>query len=144
MDIQNFLPINRSVKWNCIRFDFDGEHPQLVLDWLEARGIELHEIPLPKIGFIVGTTETGPIALGFLRRSEGHLGILEWFITNPSIESALRNDALDLLIVRLISSAKRRKLYKIMGHVQDENALMRAKRHGFSEVSQNIVALSVS
>ena len=102
------------------------------------------EINLPKIGFVMGSKDLGPIAIGFLRRCEGGVGMIDSMITNPGAPAAIRDEALDLLIIRLVASAKRRKIYKIMGYSQDENTLLRAQRHGFNIVSQSLVALSVS
>lgn len=144
MATQNFQLRNPEVNYTCRRFDFD-DHPQLIFDWLGARGMEVpDEINLPKIGFIMGTKQHGPVAIGFLRRCEGHVGMLDSMITNPEIPASIRDEALDLLIIRLVASAKRRKLFKIMGYSQDENTLLRAQKHGFHVVSQSLVALSVS
>lgn len=144
MDIQNFQLLNPEVKYTCTRFDFET-HPHLIFEWMEARGMEVpDELNLPKVGFILGAKNYGPIAIGFLRRCEGNVGMIDSMITNPAIPAKLRNEALDLLIIRLVSSAKRRKIFKIMGYSQDENTLLRAQRHGFHLVSQSLIALTVS
>ena len=142
--MQNCQQINPSIKFSCRRFNFNDD-PNLILDWMEQRKLEIpNKLELPKIGFVIKTKQNGAIAIGFLRICEGNVAMIDSMITNPAINSDIRDKALDFLVHRLIASARRKNIFKIFGYSMDKNTLLRAQKHGFKIVSQTLIALQIS
>jgi hypothetical protein len=144
LDIQNYQPLNQSVKFSCQKFDFD-KHTDYLLDWLEKRKIQIpNSIEVPKLGYLIRTKDSGPVVMGFLRVCEGNVGMIDSLVSNPDIEPAIRDRAMDFLILRLMAAAKRKKIYRVFGFSQDENTLLRASRLGFNTLSQRLVSITLS
>lgn len=99
---------------------------------------------LPKIGFIsFSNTEFQYIAAGFLRIVEGGFGQLDTFVTNPSLDSHVRDEGLNLLVETLINEAKTLKLKGIYAHTASINIIKRAEETGFHVINQSIIALKL-
>lgn len=101
--------------------------------WLEkhAMSVELAN-ELPEVGY-VAYNHTEPVAMGFLRRVEGDVGMIDSLITNPYSAKVDRNVAMDAIFNQLIETAKEFGLKSLIGYSQDDNTLTRARRYGFSE-----------
>lgn len=142
--MQNYRQPNQSVKFFSKKFNFD-KNVDLLLNWLEKRKIIIPDaIELPKLGFLIGAKDLGPIAIGFLRQCENNVGMIDSMITNPEIDPMIRNEAIDFLVLRLIAAAKQKQIYKIFGFSSDRNTLLRAQRLGFNLLSQKLVSLTVA
>lgn len=93
---------------------------------------------LPKHGFMVFDSGV-PVAMGFIRRLEGNLGVLDSYITNPNFTPGGRNRALDLLTKKLIRFGKDKlKLKGLLAFSADTNTIQRATNHGFWAHPDNV------
>lgn len=81
---------------------------------------------LPATGFIVDG-----ICAGFLYRTDSAFGILDWVISNPSVDAAARAQALDELIAALVNEAKRFGQKAIFSSVGHPGLIGRYEKHGF-------------
>lgn len=117
----------------------------LILQWLADRDMSSDGWALlPRIGLIV-INENGPIAIGFLRRIEGNIALMDSFITNPTTSSDIRNAALNKLGYRLIDTAKRLKFTGMMAFSTDSNTIQRAiSKANFKTLPYNLVSLNLS
>lgn len=102
----------------------------VLCSWLAARDMDtmlIHD--LPKIGY-VAVKDGNIVAAGFLRQCEGAHGILDSFITDPTAPSEDRDNAMDLLVNRLINHSKKAGLKQLLGFSVDSFTLSRVKRFG--------------
>lgn len=97
---------------------------------LQSRDLE-HELPnLPALGFIVSSG--GPlVCAGFLRKVEKGPYIVDSLISNPKMDSELRNEAMSLLWPALIEAAGDKG---ILGFTIDYGTKQRAVANGFAEL----------
>lgn len=101
----------------------------------------IHVETLPKTGFIVKDHTNTPIAAGFLRLVEGGTAQLDTLVTNASISGQTRNDALDLLVQTLISTAKSMNILGLMCTSNVESILSRSKKFGFTKTDLSVIIL---
>ena len=121
-----------------IRFDFD-EHTELILEWLKCRGMdESLADNLPHIGFICFYNSQAIGAI-FLRYCEGNIGMVDSLITNPNSIPDARNEAINLLVQRIIDRAKHANMKSLIGFSIDENTLKRAETFGFKKEPFSII-----
>lgn len=86
---------------------------------------------LPRIGIVV-YEEDHFIAAGFLRLCEGNHGLLDSYITNPTMPPSVRDQAMDMIMKRLLERAKKLEIKEVFGFCMDDNTISRAIRHGFA------------
>lgn len=84
-----------------------------------------------------------PIAAGFLRRVEGGYAQLDTFTSNPFFGSKIRHLGINLVVDSLLSDAKDLKLRGILAITEDSGILSRSKTHGFKEIEQKLIGLSL-
>lgn len=84
---------------------------------------------LPKVGFIIPN-----ICVGFLYQTDGKFGLIENFITNPDADKKDRHEALDLLIQKLLDTAKELNYTYIIATTNDESILKRGRRAGAESI----------
>lgn len=101
-----------------------------LLQTLKKRELPLHYMnELPKLGYVV-YEEDAFIAAGFLRKCEGGHALLDSYITNPAMPSAIRDKALDMITEKLLKWGDANGLRQIITMSLDENTLKRSQRHG--------------
>lgn len=115
-----------------------------LVSWLGARGITPWEREaIPEVGYLVSTEWVG-VAMGFLRRIEGGGVMIDGLCTNPNVGSKDRDRAINLLVDKLISTAKELKCRGIVSFTEDTNTIERSKRFGFSvKTNQTIISLGL-
>lgn len=106
---------------------------ELIRQWLIARGMDESMVSsLPKLGVVASRAEELPIlAAGYLREVEGGFGMIDSLIADPNSEPAHRNEALDGIITRLITDAKRIGMTALLANCKVTKAIVRAQQHGF-------------
>jgi hypothetical protein len=133
-----------STQANLVLTGFEpGEHLELVQAWLKKRGLpETEGKDLPQLGIVVLAPH--PIAVGFLRVSEGQVGMLDSYVTDPDALPWVRNQALELLTRALIDIAKTHGFSRIFAFSVDKNTLVRAETHGFVKTPYTVMGLTLS
>lgn len=102
----------------------------------------INQETLPAIGFIVySNSEYQYICAGFLRLVEGGFAQIDTLVTNPDIDSYIRHEGINLLVNKLLETAKSLKLKGIYAHTNSQNIIKRAVDTGFHVVNQSIIAL---
>jgi hypothetical protein len=98
--------------------------------WFEARNHKMpHKYFFPKIGFIVDN-----IAAGFIYMTDSNVGIIDVYISNPSIDGLVRGHALDEITQELIKSAQFYGLKLIKCDTKLEKVKNRALSFGFKHI----------
>jgi hypothetical protein len=100
-------------------------------DWLQLRGEKTWDLEaVPETGFVV-VDDIIPVAIGFLRKVEGNMAMIDGVCTDPKAKAHVRHVALNLLTSRLIETAKAMKLIGLVAFVADPNTLERGEFFGF-------------
>lgn len=101
-----------------------------ICGWFKKRGLPKPSLKdLPMTGFIVDG-----IAAGFVYISDGSLGLIDCYISNPGSKKQDRSDALDLITERLVGAAKNLGCIRVKCDTQLNEIAIRALKHGFKEV----------
>lgn len=116
--------------------EYDQKHLEAMLRERDLPKSALNE--LPELGYIFFDGNR-PIAAGFLRKCEGEMGIIDSFITSPGEPPELRNKALDILTKRLVHTANKLGISKLLAFSLDQNTIMRGLRHGFEATTHVII-----
>lgn len=107
---------------------FTEEHYAEVCNWWKAHSWPLMPLSLlPKTGYIVRD-----VAAGFLYNTDSGIAWIEWIVSNPESDKAIRNEALDLILGNLIDDAKKMNKTFIFTSSDNEKLINRYKKHGFS------------
>lgn len=103
-----------------------------VNSWLKAHNQKLfgYRDKLPKIGMIVPE-----VAVGFLCQTDGNVGILDPFISNPKATSLDRHKALNQIADWCLVKAKDLGFKRCIMMSFEENILKRAENLGFTIVT---------
>lgn len=122
---------------------FSAEHEPWLRDMLVARG-EGEELALdvPAVGF-VSFDEAGPVAIAFLRRCEGALGIIEGLVSNPKCTGLTRHLGIDMVVRQLIEFARSSGITKILSYSVDEGTIKRASGLGFTVLPHRLFILGL-
>jgi hypothetical protein len=124
---------------------YKDKHLQAVLDMHVANNydnVSAVEAILPKLGFIAYcNSEYQYIAAGFLRMVEGNIAQIDTLVTNPAIESSIRHEALNLIVDKLLESAKELKLLGVYAFTSDYSTIKRAEETGFRVKNQSVITL---
>lgn len=114
----------------------------LINEWLNVRDLDPVDHPdLPEIGFVCEGVV--PIAAAFIRRCEGDYAIFDSLISNPKLEGAIRNEAIDLLVDEIVKKAQDMGIKQLFAYSVDDRTLERAFRHGFVKLPHSIIAMRV-
>lgn len=100
--------------------------------WLIARAQKPPlENEFPAIGYMA--FERGePIAVAFLRNVEGGLAAhLDGLATNPDAPSDMRSEAIDLVVEKIMDTAKKCHYKAVFAYSVDTGTIMRSKKFGF-------------
>lgn len=112
---------------------------------LEGRSSPLWEERfIPKNGFVIWNLDSPifmriPTAIGFYRKCEKHIGILDSFVTNVFEPSSERHEALQLLIETLIFEAKAKGIEHFVLYTRDDSVIKRGELNGFKLDSSKIM-----
>lgn len=99
-------------------------------------------VNVPEIGFIAySNTEFKYVAAGFLRMVEGGYAQIDTLVTNPSLDPEVRSKGIDLVVEKLINTAKDMKLEGIYALTLHKNIISRAEAIGFRITDYKVVAL---
>lgn len=112
--------------------------------WLKARNqrVPLHN-EMPALGFVVRSSDHA-VAMGFIRRVEGGFGQLDGLCTNPHAPAKDRNDAIDLVVSKLLQSARELEIKGLVSTSIDKNTLERSLKHGFTQQPHSVIAIDLS
>lgn len=97
---------------------------------------------LPAIGYIAHTLGQ-PVAAGFLRMVEGGFAQIDTLMSNADLPSALRHEALCLVVDQLIADAKQKGIKGLYAHTKSKDVIKRAKLLGFKLLHQKIIVLAL-
>lgn len=108
-------------------------------EWLRAHGKpEVDENGIPTIG-LIAFYAGNPVAAAFLRRCEGHWGLLEGMTSNPDTPAHIRHAALDAITTALVEQAKLFDMTMILAWTLDSSTLVRSARHGFRKLPETMI-----
>lgn len=115
----------------------------LVADWYKLRELTPPAADVyPELGF-VAHYEGIPVAVAFIRRVEGGYGQLDGLCSNPDFPGDMRSEAIDSVVLKIIHHAQHIGIKGLIAHSKDTNTLLRAKKHGFVQSDQTIIALNL-
>ncbi len=110
--------------------------------WMQARSLSFSPNDLPENGSVV-YGDDGPVAAGFIRLVEGNYAWIDSCVTNPASEPSLRDKAMNLLALALISRAKKLGISHILAFSLDENTLVRSQSFGFERLPYAVISLDL-
>jgi N-acetylglutamate synthase-like GNAT family acetyltransferase len=114
---------------------------------LKSRNMPVELIDdLPENGFvIIDLSDSGrtAIAAGFLRKIENNFGLLDAFVTHAQYPPYKRNEALLLLVERLVERAKDLRLSQLFAWSSNPSILKRADQKGFKNLNTQMVSKSL-
>lgn len=112
--------------------------------WMKDHGIDETEISrLPKLGLMVSHCNT-PVAVGFLRRVEGGIALIDGFICDPKSTIEIRDPCLDQLAKDLIEIAKHEGIQGLLVTTVNPRVVKRAQRLGFSSLDHQLLSLRLN
>ena len=74
------------------------------------------------------------VALGAIRRIEGHYVLFDSYITNPLYSPAERDKALDRITSKMIKICMQHGIKKILAFSVEDNIVTRSIKHGFESI----------
>lgn len=100
---------------------------------------------LPDFGLVALDEDDTIICAGFLRRLENttHTVLLDSLITDPLKPYNLRDTAQDRLVSKLIKIASSNNIRTILAFTMIKSTLLRSQRHGFVQLSHNVISLAL-
>lgn len=121
----------------------EAEHKDHLVSWLEKRNLPKNLAEdLPTIG-LIAFKDSLPIAVAFLRQTEGNLGIFDGLCTNPDAPAHMRHFAIDKLTAEIIDIAKDFEFTAIIAWSEDAGTLERSVKHGFRRMPQSLIAIDL-
>jgi hypothetical protein len=128
---------------NIRRFDHKTD-ADAIRTWLAARKLpqSLAE-DLPHLGYMAECYNGDLVAAGFLRSCEGRHAIADSFITNPEESPQVRDLAMDLVLSKILETAKELKLKSLVAYSLDSYTISRAKRHGFAAQPYTVLTMNL-
>ena len=115
-------------------------HLSIVNQWLHRiDSYQMNAHNIPKIGFIVTYTDDF-VAVAFLRMVEGGFAQLDGLATNSHMPAHLRDQAIDLVVEKVLNVADGLKITSVIANTKDYNTLLRSFRHGFVQLPQTLIA----
>lgn len=102
----------------------------------------LRSYEIPNIGYVVIYGQV-PIAAAFLRQMEGRHALFDGLVSNPEADGKIRNIAIEMLVKKIIKSARSHRIKHIMAYSVDESTLKRSLRHGFVQLPHIAITLDI-
>jgi len=112
------------------------------------RWSKLREFPIdwkkdiPEFGMVIWDFEI-PLAIGFLRSMEEDFAFLDSYMTNPEAPALLRDAALDLLTLTLISEAKDLGWKHLFAYTRELNIMNRLVKFGFKKMPHTMMSMTL-
>lgn len=120
------------------------EHMGLMNSFLAARRSYLpSDDEMPALGWVASDLE-GPVAMAFLRRVEGGYAQLDGLVTDPGAPGALRSRAIDLVVKKVLDTAKELGIRAVTATSVDANTLVRSDKHGFVLLPHSVIIANLS
>jgi hypothetical protein len=120
---------------------FKPSDAKYIQEWLEARGMGTNVSDLPENGVLV-TDLDRPVAIGFIRRCEGGVALIDSAITNPNAQPGVRDKAMDRLTKDLIDLSSHLEITRVLAFSTDGNTLLRAQKFGFQRLPYAVISLT--
>lgn len=121
---------------------FKDEHIVLVNEWMKQKDLPIiTRSALPEIGFVYFEYQDAePMAILFMRRCEGNIGMLDSLITNSDACSEDRHKAINKLVDHTIDYANRHYQFsKLLVLTKEECIRKRALDKGFQLIENQVV-----
>lgn len=124
---------------------YNNDYYESLIQLHESNDSTLGETPetLPQIGYIA-TEGANVVAIGFLRRVEGNMALLDTLVTNAECSSEMRHIGISAVVDALISMAKQLELRYFMAFTVDDGIIKRAFDLGFVITNQRLIVLHLS
>lgn len=114
-----------------------------LLAWLNQRKMpEEYIVDLPELG-VVSLYQNKKIAMGFLRKVEGNLALIDSLIADPFCPWELRSLGIDQVVSDLISQAKKSHIKRIIAYSINGRTLERSKKYGFESIPYQMISLDL-
>lgn len=105
----------------------NGSDFEQVCSWFKERGLSSPSKDfLPLVGFIVED-----VAVGFMYKTDSCLGILDWFVSNPSADAVERMRAFDHIVTLLLAHAKTCHIKAVKAETNNDTIKVLAMNQGF-------------
>lgn len=123
---------------------YQKKHYDIVIGLHKSQGSHLANVlkpnDIPRLGYLI-TINNVPIGAGFLRKVEGGYCLFDTLVTNGTVSSNIRHQALCILVDKIIEMAKIYKFKGILAYTMDKGILSRAQSIGFKVVDQTLMSL---
>jgi hypothetical protein len=122
---------------NCRRFIPETDYPTMQ-EWLLARDKPCMPLKfLPTFGVVVSGAD-GPIALGFLIKTDCQVAIISHLASDPDSDRLVRSEAVDLLLATLTDVAKELGFLAVNAATNLPHLAERYVRHGWLPVDEGL------
>ena len=120
-----------------------SNHIDLIREWIKKRNMdESFILELPVFGFVCYYDEL-PIAMAFIRRCESSVMIFDSLIADPESDPIIRDQCVDVLVSKILSEAKKKRIDKVIAFSNQKRTLDRAFRHGFIKTDYQVITLNL-
>jgi hypothetical protein len=119
------------------KFDPETDYPHAVGCWKTQGWPAIPLDLLPKTGVVVESDGVN-LAYGWLYLTDSKMTIMEFIVGNPNVDWKLRDEAIHLVINKLIVEAKERGGRSIFSSVNHKRLMDRYKSHGFIQTDVNM------
>lgn len=113
--------------------DLSSDYIELVIWWSQHKWTPMPKDMLPGTGFIVPG-----FAAGFLYKTDCKIAMLEMVVANPKTDKEERSKALDLVIAKLIETAKEQGFKALFTSLNHPRLVERYATHGFQPTDLNV------
>lgn len=121
---------------------FKPQDASYIKAWLEARDMGSEVSLLPEHGVVVMDLDR-PVAIGFIRRCEGGVALIDSSITNPAAQPGVRDKAMDRLTKDLLEVSSRLEITRVLAFSTDRNTLLRAQKFEFQRLPHAVISLTI-
>lgn len=122
------------------KFDPEQDYADVVAWWTARKWPTIALDLLPKTGFIVEGYGV-KICAGWLYKTDSKFALIEWIVSNPLPGHESRGEALDILMLRLVETAKRQDFKAIFSSIDNKRLIARYKKHGFTQTDGNMTSM---
>lgn len=119
------------------KFEPDQDYEEVASWWKAHKWPAIPLDMLPKTGFIVEEPR-GKMCAGWLYKTDSKIAWIEFIVSSPHTMQEIRGKSLDLLMVRLVETAKSMGFKSIFSSINNPRLVDRYKKHGFIETEKNM------